>query len=136
MIKASELRIGNYLYGKDKEPFKVDGNDLKVWDFWKDEVDGVPIPLTEEILLKIKYIKFKVLLEDDFKENTGGLEQSIVKEYLLPNEVSLEYFVNIGDFDVLYKGLFIDYYDKNEIYLHQLQNLYFVLTGKELEINL
>ena len=152
MIKASELRVGKTLIDVDgrfvtpshltEESFSFIAGKTKqgqiIYNPYLSFTDErvKPILLTEEILLRIKGIKCKLLFEDDFDVNTGGVEQSIIKEYLLGNKVSLEYFVDVDDFDVLYKGVVVEYYDEKVIYLHELQNLYFALTGKELEINL
>jgi len=69
-----------------------------------------PIPLTEEILLKCKWQLVK------------GIYFYINSYFCIDNSGRLYYH---GD----YTGI-------NIHTVHQLQNLYFALTGKELEINL
>lgn len=110
-MKANELRIGNYLN-------TVNGvkrvSDISVDRYcWFTDNQCEPIPLIEEWLLKFGFVN----------QNYGW---------------------NIKDF-----GLFDHNYKKGELnlklnasevpiieikHVHQLQNLYFALTGEELEI--
>lgn len=113
MIKANELRVGNWVTGAfgENAPFQI----MKGFQI-DDCVDTYfPILLTPEILERcgFEFIKNEYLL----KAFSIVFQQNIFKFY----------------YDYLDKG------DYNEIfvqikYLHQLQNLYFVLTGEELEI--
>lgn len=74
------------------------------------------IPLTEEILLK-----------SGFKEHLTGLNRSVfTKDY-----INLEFC--IGGMMCYYGTMILKIVIKS---VHQLQNLYFALTGKELEIKL
>lgn len=119
MIKANELRIGNWIYYNGKLS-KIDLTDFR--DILEDNYEinyYKPIELTEEILLKSK---LKPTSEDFF-----GIK--ISKKGFL--EINLKPKRTIIFFDGVY---FIEL--KNIKYLNQLQNLYFALTGKELEINL
>ncbi|WP_413512196.1 hypothetical protein [Myroides odoratus] len=119
MIQASEVRIGNCTeQGKIIElkqtVFRVEYTTDKKRTALIAYEDLKPTELTEEILLKC-----------GFKHLGNGFYE------LLGSFVSL---CNIGDvfFNAGFKGATIG----NIKYLHQLQNLYFTLTGKELEINL
>ncbi len=124
MIQANELRIGNWIHNPVQEiNFQVDlatignvardnGNKNKV----PSRLLYQPIPITEEILLKCGFEKKKQRFES--------------KEALL----RISYFdsawhCSIGDddFGFLFRTI---------KHLHQLQNLYFALTGKELQIEL
>lgn len=104
MIKASELRLGNWVSCEGK-PYQVNMNILQsftVSPVWMD-----PIPLTPEILEKCDFDEwgFQIVRKD-------GYISIQANQYIMDEE--------------------------NEIatceYLHQLQNLYFALTGEELEI--
>jgi hypothetical protein len=111
MIKANELRIGNWVYNSG-EPYKIDWrND----DYW--HTDSLePIPLTPEILEKCGFNNFgKDLIHSDF-----AIEKRKDIAVLWPNEGCTE----THNIKVPCK------------YLHQLQNLFFALTGEELEINI
>ena len=116
-MKAAELRIGNYVYTDNEyiiKSYSPDGlfNILTKIENYK------PIPLTEEWLLKFGFEDLDTYLKLDF------------------GKLSLVYYV---DGEKLY--LFIDngeecgsFHLKHIKSVHQLQNLYFALTGKELTI--
>ena len=137
-MKANELRIGN----KFQSPFGVEtvfeifdntdrgrliqkgyehiitckenGNQYK-------PIEIEPIPLTPEILEKCGFGKIEIELE-------LGAIFGIIKKGLHP--LMLKYnFLQASCFYGFYYGTKVEY-------LHQLQNLYFALTGEELEINL
>ena len=140
MVNANELRVGNWvksivLHGSDFLKFKRFDEDLKIAFFYKEYIGAyiehiAPIPLTPEIL-----------------EKCGG------KSYLLNNVWSFDFntpksYIAI---DTNFKESFIVLHDEdgdeddctglplpiNHIkHIHQLQNLYFSLTGEELTINL
>lgn len=114
-MKTSEFRIGNIVEW-NKKPFTI----LSIFDYavqnelWCKPINEIhPIPLTEEILLK------------------HGFEKSSDIFYDEHNWIMIRFIGN---------GLF--FYQKGEYdicklqYLHQLQNLFFILTGQELEIKL
>ncbi len=132
MIKANELRIGNYLHNPVQNiNFKIDArviisieSEEKRSEIY-DKYSYKPIPLTEEMLLKCNFLS---------KGFTNEFEN--IKEYILSNEISVDYFTGTKDFDILYKGVALNYYDEKEIYVHELQNVFYFLTGKELEIKL
>jgi len=134
MVKAGELRIGNWVkeYGK---PIKFSIADFH---FLNDELNYPsryePIPLTPEILEKCK-------LENGYYNNIQvdgnhiGVIFPIIKDetkedWELPDyKEGIYVYSGLGDPE--------SYGFKAQIkYLHQLQNLYFALTGTELEINL
>lgn len=121
-MRAEELRIGNYYlsYGVDLKQVERLTKDKVLIDFH-------PITLTKEWLLKFG---FKT---DDFKH-----------EFELDTiNLDCEY-TDEGEWNLFLKGKNIkpveskneyrcEYYPKAEIkYVHQLQNLYFALTGEEL----
>jgi hypothetical protein len=120
-MKANELRIGNYYYGDVLFPSEynvITANDLVELD--SDPLDDYyqPLPLTEEWLLRMGFEK---------KEN--GLFTK-----------KLEYIYNSIKYCEDYK-IWIYYNDDNDAacnsiadlnFVHELQNLYFALTKKEL----
>ena len=115
-MKANELKCSNYVY-LTKDSFKTQEiRQLDCFDIYKlsenNCEDIKPIPLAGEILLKCGFFRQPwglVLNELVFKDNLKCTE--------------LKFMIGNG-FNVKIK------------YLHQLQNLYFALTNKELEINI
>lgn len=121
-ILLRDLRIGNYI-GCDGDILiveKIDSKNNIGFSLFKKAVgqhvnsgNKYYIELTEEILLKCGFD------EDDT---------------LFHNQIAL-YKNSIGGFN--YNANYFEYDNLIEIkYLHQLQNLYWCLCGKELEINL
>jgi hypothetical protein len=122
-MKANELRIGNYVkyYGNSKT-YKIDGinTDAEIWGNQgyirsgsaKISIDAIkPIPITEEWLLKFGLLKSgSVFFIDDY--------------YIIFRENNIQ---ELG-FDVDYGFYVLAEFE----YVHQLQNLIFALTGKEL----
>ena len=122
MIAANEMMLGNFLQWKGSD---VENNYFNVTsiepDFdWLEEAE--PIPLTEEWLLKFGF---------EIKETNGLLNVSIndfIRLELM--KLSPEYCVFLVAKNNLDFCLSL-----NRIkYVHQLQNLYFTLTGKHLTI--
>lgn len=123
-MKASELRIGNYIH------YKTDGTD-SVIEFENFEfisrlpqlVNDLfnPIPLTEEWLLKFGFDK----IENGFKQywDLNGFQIEIHGD---------KFPVRIwGGESAPHLTQFIGHKTKH---VHQLQNLYFALSGEELTI--
>ena len=124
-MKVEELRLNNYVYSgvrmvkvksihtesvlKDEVSIYIELNE-NLSHYCVSMYDIKPIELTEEILLKCGFVKCSYI---DNHYNVLGM--------------------------VIWNcnGMFIC--NKNGVqlkYLHQLQNLYFALTSKELEINI
>ena len=133
MIQANELRIGN-LFAMNDFPMYVEaifrdtvylnfeGNEGDVWE--EDIKDLVPIPLTEEILIKAGFEKCR----KGYSLNVGG--ESF--DYYIKGEFVLWYHKNKGySLDTISKSR--DRFYNN---LHELQNLIFALTGEEIKIEL
>lgn len=132
-MKASDLRLGNYLIDEDGEIFKVCSIFLN-HPLYKDCVFGEnnlvsciytikPISLTEEWLLKFGFIK------DDngnywIDLQTHYLELVSSNEHYYPVYVQVPEMSHEEEQRVSMNRI---------VYVHQLQNLYFALTGKELE---
>jgi hypothetical protein len=114
MMTANELRIGNWLQLETYIKYQING------DGYNTVLDlTIPIPLTEEILLKCGF-KNGVMLMIDETEN-------------------VIYFDKYDKAFYTYSGLGEPYsygFKSNIKHLHQLQNLYFALTNQELNIEL
>jgi hypothetical protein len=120
MIKASELRISNWVQYTDKAYSGyhkiIDGADI---DEISDSQSFEPIPLTPEILEKAGFAR---RWEGSWQKNSVEIEQSEEQKIL-------------GGF-ILLNGEERSHWPNVYFHLHQLQNLYSALTGAELEINL
>jgi hypothetical protein len=117
MITLNELRIGNLFIGYDDKVFELSLQHYNIlWcDVSIDEIIKSPIPITEEWLLKFG---FEEQMRWTYKINLNG-------------NLNLVYYV--GE-----KGVSINnkqYSDFQCTYTHQLQNIYFSLTGKELTLS-
>jgi hypothetical protein len=127
VLKASDLRIGNLVTmltknPKKEKPFftdeihKIDSNDFYYFD---DEVYK-PIPLNEEWLFKFgfKYNGFNYDFERFIFHAQGKKEDG--------SFYNIEFYIRRNRKNFLI-SLIIDY-------VHQLQNLYFALTQRELTV--
>lgn len=144
MIQANELRISNYLIDQYGDMGKVVGiNSDKEYNhngqlfvgtatLYYDNYKGSigrwiqmlkPIKLTEEILLKCWF---------RFDKSTSD-----IKLFLTVPNLSLEIHATFyrGKFVIELVNHLVPIVTEVE-FLHQLQNLYFALTGKELEVKL
>jgi phosphotransferase system IIA component len=120
MITANELRTGNIVY-LTKSNFKtVKGYQLDAFDIYKlsenDCSDVKPIIITREWLLKLR---FKRKERKSFSTGKEVLFYTYKLKGFTFNTVQEQWY---------YKGVFLD----DIKYVHQLQNLYFALTQKEL----
>jgi hypothetical protein len=125
-LKASELRIGNlveYYIEDSLDPRKawweiniIDADDIKYLSENSDCEDYRPIPLTEEWLEKFGFEEDETYISD----------QNPFLDYLKDElRISMPYFI-------------FEYGDNGHPHIkhvHQLQNLYFALTGEELTFN-
>ena len=120
-MKATELRIGN-LVNYNNLQCKISVPDFAVFEMYerkKLELSSYqPIPLTEEWLLKF-----------GFEEHPSRLFV-FQKEW---GEDEIEY-INKSQYQGCYEFQLCGSRVKIIQYVHQLQNLYFALTGNELEI--
>lgn len=131
MIKPNELRIGNALEYFVEDSLAesewilniVDADDIAL--ACKDEYFNKyyrPIPLTPEILEKCGFEKIESQKQYGWYISIGNRELC----WCYADYISLEFKVGqLDDFGDTIK-------DINCKYLHQLQNLYFALTGEEL----
>ena len=124
-MKTSELRIGNYLNGR-KGPVTVteirENNRVKIKENPSNFTVGDclhPIPLTEEWLLRFGFIAKNWYSNFEHWSDTWfQLSSSVIKAN---KERSCFYFDN-------------EMINIEIKYVHQLQNLYFALTGEELTL--
>ena len=126
MIKANEIRLGNQLMLNDTivtfdalDWYQIVECTLFLEDF-------KPIPITEDILLKIGFTK-----EYDyrfFKYFNYVTREDWDKIYCDTQNIDLEQCID-GEISKVF-------YNDNGCFLHQLQNLYFSITNEELTINL
>jgi hypothetical protein len=117
-MKENELRVGVYIEYCD-EVYKVDARCIH--RHMGDEQDDAykPIHLTEDWLLKFGFVGVQTDKEYDRYYRLGEIEVSI------PFDKSPANMSNV------YKDWWLD---TPLVYVHQLQNLYFALTGEELII--
>jgi len=120
-MEAKGLMVGNYLK-KDGITVKIDAR--SIFDMFNENPKYEPIPLTEEWLLK-----------SGFNNLNYGYELAIELDRLLQLVVSNgDYYPQLIQLPEM-SGLDSQVVSLNSInYIHELQNLWYVLTGKELTI--
>lgn len=134
-IKAGDIMINNWFHVngypmyvdsifRDTVYLEFEGNEGDVWE--ENIKDLKPIPLTEDILLnagakRIEENKVSIMLNDP-------------STHLVLMKVGTHWYPTIEQVDELGETriVFLSYID----YLHQGQNLFKLLTGNGLEINL
>lgn len=127
-MKAEELRIGNFIgrrYGARLLENECDILDLKEILKKTSTVEFYPIPLTEEWLVKFGF----EVVSDRQDMNRKWYKTFELKTPVL--SISYYYDINFWCFDYEIG------YGNNEVelkHVHQLQNLYHSLVGKELAI--
>lgn len=120
MIEVKELRIGNYVQPKNNSGKEATIGTVFAIGSYLVSVNGnnnqydyhqiEPVQITEDILSKCKFVK---------------------REW----DDTVVYYNPLMGLDAYFRLNRVGY-DVEVKYLHQLQNLYFDLTGKELEVNL
>lgn len=120
MIKVRELRIGNYV--QSLSIVKVESlEERKINGYYNSGFSA--IPLTIDILLKCGFIGHNKIFRLD-----NGFYTHV--EFELSNSADRDWGVHIDNRDFQTVGV-------GDIqFLHQLQNMYFDVTGKELEVNI
>lgn len=127
MIQANELRIGNIVMAMGNDSPDLTQTVITLEHFgWQWEEGGFfelaePIPLTPEILKKCGFELSKGKLSLKFYKNPK--KGRIVNLYKVSDGYRYLNTRGVGP-------------SPHINYLHQLQNLYFALTGYELEIHL
>lgn len=125
MIQAHEFRIGNAVYCKYRHGHylvtEINETDIRIkepereYKFWESFETVIPIALSAEILQACGNLEGRCFY---FKE------QGAVKFIMWQDQVDNSYHYNNGNNNIIVESL------------HQLQNLFFALTGTELPINL
>jgi len=118
-MKATELRIGNFVLGTFDTPATIESDDFERLEEEKNYCR--PVPITEGWLFKLGFKRdenkpfYYIKIEEYNIELTANA---------FSNHEDGEYYVSI-----------VAYNNKctfKKRYVHQLQNLYFALTDKEL----
>ena len=112
MIKPNELRIGNYFFDEDGNEKQIGYSDLVSLELTVLHFN--PIPLTPEILERC-----------GFEKGNDNLSLKVFEGY-----VSILLILNTFPLVLEIDGSRMPLHRVK--YLHQLQNLYFSLTGEEL----
>ena len=124
MIQLNEIRIGNYLKNGFNQTIQIYGRISKYNTSGYQLKTLKPIPITEDELIKLGFVyngyNFDYLnynFHCQFKNENGefkNTEFSIKKDERGKNKIVISYNIE---------------------YLHQLQNIYFSITNKELGYN-
>lgn len=127
MIKTNELMIGNWVLYEDKpiEVASITDNSIcffenkigvrKVILCKPNEID--PIPITEKLLVKCGFDKHENWHSNDEKYFTNIEDDEIM------------YYEDVDSYLLVGSGVYVNF-------LHELQNAYFMLTKKQLEVKL
>ena len=131
-MKASELRIGNYVKfkGCGDKPFKVFRIDTTESSTF---TTAEPIPLTEEWLLRFGFEDYQKTENPDYLNEFGQEWHKIYFNgfYYMHNDRGKGYEMSISGacYD---ESTGLHSFSNPIEFVHHLQNLYFALTGEEL----
>lgn len=121
-MQPSELRIGNLVKTIYRELGVLSITQIRSYVIYSNKTGGisfnsiVPIPITEKWLIDLGFSKNRTI--------HLGIDKSF-------NSLQIT-----NDLDVLVYDINRDFVSLKKIrYVHELQNLYFAFTGKELEYN-
>ena len=135
-MQANELRVGNWVNDESGTiPYQIRPQDFLPLALPENEGKAKPIMITAEILRKAGFTKYQWMDGYFIKTKFGDLMIQF-----LTHRVYL-YFTNVGG-DSQGMNMRGKRYvgnintTQNITYLHQRQNLYFALTGEELNIQL
>ena len=144
-MEAKELRIGNLVSvtrEKDNQKYEkvvsLTAVGIETFSIKEDDLIKVavkdklnPIPLTEEIIVKCGFEKYE---GDDYPFYTR--HNLVISDSYYGYGLFIIYTDHYGFNDPLLGANEIDVKLQDVKYVHQLQNLYFALTGEELDIEL
>jgi hypothetical protein len=148
MINVSEFRRYN--------TYSINGEIKQAWDLYRDHLNVVvdfhtqeikgdhigdidPIPLTPEWLERCGFVKLVHLGRNEYSlwiDEVLTIETLFILNNRTEEIVVRIVTTNENDDENIPLGAFVTYKNVNCKYLHQLQNLYFALTGEELQIKL
>lgn len=117
-MKANELRIGNWVSNGEIE-FQITSKDIYHLDVYVARVIANPIPITPQWMERL------------------GFNWSIYHQSFHYGDMAMDEFYDVNE--CYPKGYQLSTFKKRNLigksflYVHQLQNLYFALTGEELE---
>jgi len=129
--EATELRIENIVYNRHGEFQIITHNSFQA--FRHPTMDGnpsgfKPVPLTEDILIKCGFTKIPL--------DRNNPEEGYYYSLILLDDKSCDLSLVSGDKNGIFEVYLFPYENIRFQYLHQVQNIYQSITGKELEINL
>lgn len=136
-MKIQELRIGNYIRFQNEHIYGCDLIDIKL-----SEIDRDPIKLTEDWLFKFGFLTESYIATGNFmirgekfvsiECNRGKFNYNIIIS--ADDYDNWRFIVETNPFVNEHKTEF-DFTLKPIKYVHELQNLYFALTGEELVVS-
>ncbi len=133
-LQSRELRIGNLVMDNAKVKIVTSGM-ISNWDIIKRDYGGYnPIPLTEEWLLRFGFNSNNHEIHETYFINI-----SLIERYDFENFLTILVMDDCCYVDVTEKEIHPDTMSyrvtlKDINHVHQLQNLYFALTGEELKL--
>jgi hypothetical protein len=126
-MKSTQFRIGNLVSWKDSgKEFEITLQSL----YEGANLDWKPLPITEEWLLRFGFKEVEISNGDFFltiQKDKGGC----IGKYQIWVDLGIENETNEITISLVCDSLWLT--TKNK-YIHQLQNLYFALTQKELKL--
>jgi hypothetical protein len=131
MSLANELRMRNWVYALKETPEPITiGFEYNIYF----DRDYSPVPLSEEWLLKFGFELYDYLPNDEMSDNPDFIYLS----YKMELEGKRYYYTMTNtEFDDWQFCIKVEWAEEMLIascqYVHQLQNLYFALTGTELQ---
>lgn len=132
-MKANELRIGNLITRKNKvlkvciiQPDKILVSGYSWGKYFKCD-DLEPIPLTEEWLFKFGFKKYEIT--GSYIKTPKDTANGFGFRFHTQHPFMEDLFNSVVECSYMEQQLYV----KNGLkYVHQLQNIYFALTGEEL----
>lgn len=124
-MKASELRIGNFVHLKGYPAVEFPLSERRALMVLTKGYGVEPIPLTEDWLVRFGFEKKTEL----------NYERDLVRKLVYKSERAVNDKIKIFDFKTGEFSAWNSGYLNTIKHVHQLQNLYFALTGNELLIN-